>query len=165
MNDSAGLAANSLILTGLTFRAFSSAVSVCVWPFADQEALAIRSPLKAAVPEVTLKVAVTLAPGATGSAKVFEVSVPPETTEVQPDGTEMPSLTPVAGDAETFLNVTVLSCEEPGENVCSPGGVSIADAGVRLNCATSYLAATTLACTFCRVSCVGKVPPIVIAAS
>ena len=46
------------------------------------EALPTRSPLKAAGPEVTLKVALTLAPGATGSAIVVDVSVVPETTEV-----------------------------------------------------------------------------------
>ena len=97
MNESVELTANSLILTGLTFRTFSVAVSDCVWPFAVQEALAIRSPLKAAGPEVTLKVALTLAPGATGSANVLEVPLPSETTEVQPAGTEMLNLTSIAG--------------------------------------------------------------------
>src|SRR5471030_2408956 len=105
MNESVELTANSLILTGLTFRAFSIAVSDCAWPPVVQEALAIRSPLKAADPEVTLKVALTVAPGATGSAKVFDVSAEPETMEVQPVGTEMLNLSPVAGAAETFLNV------------------------------------------------------------
>ena len=72
---------NSLILTGLTFRTFSAVVSDCFWPvdWFVQEALPIRSPLKAAGPEVTLKVALTLAPGATGSANVFDVSAVPET--------------------------------------------------------------------------------------
>src|ERR1019366_74121 len=165
MKESVELTANSLILIGLTFRAFSIAVSDWLARAIVQEALATRSPLKAAGPEVTLKVALTVAPGATGSAKVFAVSVPPETTEVQPAGREMLNLTPSAGDAETFLNVTVASCEEPGENVWSPGGVSRAEAGDRLNRATSYLAATTLACTFCSVSCVGKGPAAVLAPS
>ena len=89
MNESVELAGepalmrNSLILTGLTFRTFSAVVSDCVWPLRFvHEALPTRSPLKAAGPEVTLKVALTLAPGATGSANVFDVSVAPETTEV-----------------------------------------------------------------------------------
>src|SRR5665213_191271 len=165
MKESVGSTANSLILTGLTFRTFSAIVSDCAWPFAVQEALATRSPLKAVGPEVTLNVALTLEPGATGSANVFEVSVTPETTEVHLAGTEMFNFTRVTGDAETFLNVTVVACDEPGENVCNPGGVSVADAGAMLTRCSSYLAATTLACTFCWVSCVGKVPAAVIAAS
>ena len=70
---------NSLILIGLTFRTFSAVVSDCFPPVAGfvHEALPTRSPLKAAGPEVTLKVALTLAPGATGSANVFDVSVLP----------------------------------------------------------------------------------------
>ena len=165
MNEFVGLAGepalmrNSLILIGLTFRTFSAVVSDCVLPFAFvHEALPTRSPLKAAGPEVTLKVALTLAPGATGSANVFDVSVAPETTEVHPAGTEMLNLTPVTGAPVVFVNVTVVSCEDPGENVWSPGGVAVADAGARLSRGTSYLAATTLACTFWLVSCVGKVP-------
>ncbi len=92
MNESVELAGepalmrNSLILIGLTFRTFSAVVSDCVPPLVGfvHEALPTRSPLKAAGPEVTLKVALTLAPGATGSANVFDVSVAPETTEVHP---------------------------------------------------------------------------------
>src|ERR1035441_5162084 len=111
MNESVGLTANSLILTGLTFRPFSAVVSDCVRLLAGSvhEALPTRSPLKAAGPEVTLKVALTVAPGATGSANVFDVSVPPEITEVQPLGVEMLKLTPVAGVPVMFLNVTVVS--------------------------------------------------------
>ncbi len=41
------------------------------------ETLPTRSPLKAAGPEVTLNVALTLAPGATGSAIVTDVLVVP----------------------------------------------------------------------------------------
>src|ERR1700683_1067524 len=91
---------NSLILTGLTFRTFSAVVSdsftslVC---FVHQT-LPVRSPLNAAGPEVTLKVALTLAPGATGSANVFDDSVVPSTKELHwLLGTEMLSLTPTAG--------------------------------------------------------------------
>jgi hypothetical protein len=112
-----------------------------------------------------LKVALTVAPGATGPANVFEVSVPPETTEVHPVGTEMLNLTPVAGAPVVLVNVTVVSCVEPGEKVWSPGGAATADAGARLSRGTSYLAATTLACTFWLVSCVGKVLGAVIAPS
>src|ERR1700723_1369960 len=109
---------NSLILIGLTFRTFSAVVSECVPPAVPpeagfvHEALATRSPLKAAGPEVTLKVAVTLAPGATGSAIVTEVLAPPGTKEVHCLlGTEMLNLTPTAGAPVVFVNVTLVSCE------------------------------------------------------
>ena len=70
----------------------------------------------------------------------------PGTTEVHCLlGTEMLSFTPTAGDPVVFVNVTVDSCEDCGANVWSPGGVSVCEAGVRLSCCTSYLAATTLA--------------------
>src|ERR1700691_4312576 len=97
------LTRNSLILTGLTFRTFSAVVSECVLPAVPpevgfvHEALPTRSPLKAAGPEVTLKVALTTAPGATGPAIVFDVSVAPATKEVHCLGTEMLNLTPAAG--------------------------------------------------------------------
>src|ERR1017187_8273362 len=167
MNESVGLTANSLILTGLTFRTFSAVVSDCVWPPAGSvhEALPTRSPLKAAGPEVTLKVALTVAPGATGSANVFDVLVAPETKEIHCLGTEMLNWTPTAGVPVVFVNVTVVSCEDPGENVWSPGGVAVADAGARLSRSTSYLAATTLACTNWSVASVGKLPAAVIAPS
>src|ERR1017187_1923130 len=155
------LIANSLILIGLTFRTFSAVVSVCVLPPVVQETLPTRSPLKAAGPEVTLKVALTFAPGATGSAIV----VVPEATAVHPVGTERLNLTPAAGAPVVFVNVTVVSCEDRGENVWSPGGAAIADAGARLSRGTSYLAATTLACTSWSVASVGKVPAAVIAPS
>src|ERR1019366_1985553 len=137
------LTANSLILIGLTFRTFSAIFSDCVLPFVVHEALPTRSPLKAAGPEVTLKVALTLAPGATGAAIV----VVPEATEVHPVGTERLNLTPAAGAPVLFVNERVVSCEERGENVWSPGGVAVAEAGAKLNRGASYLAATTLACT------------------
>ncbi len=75
---------NSLILTGLAFRTFSTAVSDCFAPLVEfvHEALPTRSPLKASGPEVTLKVALTLAPGATGPAKLFDVSAVPATNAV-----------------------------------------------------------------------------------
>src|ERR1022692_241471 len=151
MNALVGLvlvpARNSLILIGLTFRTFSAVVSDCLPPCPGfvHEALPIRSPLKGTGPEVTLKVALTLAPGATGSGNVTDVSVVPGTKEVHCLGTEMLSFTPTARDPVVFVIVTVLSCEDPGVNVWSPGGVLVAEAGDRLSRCTSYLAATTLA--------------------
>src|SRR5262249_16616323 len=147
---------------------FSAAVSDCFVPVAwfVHEALATRSPLKAAGPEVTLKVALTLAPGATASEKVFDVPLPPAAVEFHClPGNEMLNLTPVAGAPVIFVNVTVVSCEEPGEKVCSPGGVAVAEAGAMLNSCTSYLAATMLACTSWSVASVGNVPAAVIAPS
>ncbi len=118
------LTANSLILIGLTLRTFSAVDSdrVCSVVELFHEALPTRSPLKALGPEVTLKVALTVAPGATGSGNVFDVSVVPETTAVQSGGAEMLNLTLVAGAPVVLVNVTVDSCDEPGEKVWSPGG-------------------------------------------
>src|SRR5882757_1257435 len=138
---------NSLILIGLVLRTFSAVVSDCRPPCPGlvHEALPVRSPLKGTGPEVTLKVALTLAPGATES-NVCDVSVVPGTKEVHCLlGTEMLSFTPTAGDPVVFVNVTVDSCEDRGANVWSPGGVAVSEAGVRLSRCTSYLAATTLA--------------------
>src|ERR1017187_4835546 len=70
---------NSLILTGIALRTFSTATSVCGLKPAEPVHVALprRSPLKATGPEVTLKAALTLAPGATGSAKDFTDSFEP----------------------------------------------------------------------------------------
>src|SRR5262249_3395169 len=130
-------------------RTFSVVVSDRLPPCAGfvHEALPIRSPLNAAGPEVTLKVALTDAPGATES-NVIEVSVVPWTKEVHCLlGTVMLNFTPAARDPGVFGNDTGGSWLEPGVNVCSPGGVVAAAAGARLSRCTSYLAATTLACT------------------
>src|SRR6266496_3366773 len=161
MNALVGLALvparNSLILTGLTLRTLSVVASDCLPPLARSvhEPVRIRSPLKAAGREVTLKVALTLAPGATES-NVFDVSVVPGTKEVHCLlGTEMLNFTAAARDPVVFVNVTVESCEDPGVNVWSPGGVVVAEAGDRLSRCTSYLAATTLACTALSVASVG----------
>src|ERR1035437_5121720 len=113
MNESVGLVGepalmrNSLILIGLTFRTFSAVVSDCFLPFAGfvHETLPTRSPLKAAGAEVTLKVALTLAPGATGSTNVFDVWVVPPTTEAPCWSTEMLNWTPAAGAPVVFVNV------------------------------------------------------------
>src|ERR1039458_7095800 len=87
---------NSLILIGLTLRTFSAVVVANCFPLLVgfvHTALPTRSPLKAAGPEVTLKVALTLAPGATGSGIVTDVLVVFGTTEVHCLGTEMLSFT------------------------------------------------------------------------
>src|ERR1051326_158584 len=139
---------NSLILIGLTFRTFSAVVSDCFLPVVrfDHCALPTRSPLNAAGPEVTLNVARTPAPGATGSVNVMDVLLVPATKEVHcGSGTERLNSTPPAGAPVVFVNGRMLSCEEPGVNVWSPGGVAVADTGARLKRATSYLAATTFA--------------------
>src|SRR5665213_1385019 len=147
MNEFVPVTANSLILIGLMLRTFSAAVSDRIWPVAEfvHEALPTISPLKAADADVTLNIALTVAPGKTESEKVFEVSLVPETEEVHPEGTEILNEIPVAGTSEVFLNVTMVSCEAPSENVWSPGGVADADIGARLNSGSSYLAATTFA--------------------
>src|SRR5208283_4656991 len=108
----------------------------------------------------------TLAPGATGSAIVTDVLAVPGTKEVHCLlGAVMLNLTPTAGAPVVFVNVTVVSCADPGENVWSPGGVAVADAGAKLSRSTSYLAATTFAFTSWSVASVGKVPAAVIAPS
>src|ERR1019366_1107875 len=132
---------NSLILTGRTLRTFSAVLSDCLPLALVHEASATKSPLKAACPEVTSKVAPTMAPGATGSGNVLL----PEATAAQPLGAERLSLTFVAGASVVFVNVAVVSCEDPGVKVCSPGGVAAADAGARLTAGTADLAATMLA--------------------
>src|ERR1700730_14297620 len=122
---------NSLILIGLTFRTFSAIVSEYFPPLVGlvQEAFPIRLPLKAVGPEVTLKVALTLAPGATGPAKVFDVSVVPATMALHCLlGREMLNFTLIAGASVVFVKVTMVFCEDPGENVWSPGGVAVAEA-------------------------------------
>src|SRR6476660_277879 len=113
MNESVGLAGepalmrNSLILIGLTFRTFSAVVSDCFAPLVwfVHWALPTRSPLKAADPDVTLNVALTLAPGATGLENVAGVVA----TKVHCLGTEMLNWTPVAGAPVVLVNVTVVS--------------------------------------------------------
>src|SRR5690242_11955985 len=127
---------NSLILIGLTFRTFSANVINCFLPLVElsHQALPTRSPLKMVSPEVILKVALTLAPGATGLANVIDFLVVPKTTEVHFSlGTEMLSSTPTAGTPVVLVNVRVVRCEDPGENVWIPGGVEVSDAGATLS--------------------------------
>src|SRR5262249_10518659 len=161
------LTRNSLILIGLTFRAFSAVVSDCVLPFIAfvHETLPTRSPLKAASPEVTLKVALTLAPGATGPAIVTAVLVVPGPTEVQCLGTEILNLIPVAGARVELVNPGVRSADGPGENVWSPGALAGAAAGGKPSRCRSYLGATTLAGASWSGASEGNVPAAVIAPS
>src|SRR5690606_30075982 len=73
---------NSLILTGLTLRTFSTAVSDPA-PFPPiQLALATRSPLKGVGPDVILNVALTLWSRAIVVANVLEVLRLPSTSTV-----------------------------------------------------------------------------------
>src|SRR3954463_3076267 len=69
---------NSLTLIGLTFRTFSVLVSDCVTRLsgAVHRACATRSPLNGAGPEVTLNVALTLAPAAITCSNVAALLVP-----------------------------------------------------------------------------------------
>src|SRR5579864_1790202 len=154
MNESVRLAGepplmrNSLTLIGLPFRTFSAVVAECCAPSAFiHRARPTMSPLKAAGPEVTLNTPLTLAPGATGPAVVTDVLGVAGAMDVHVLGTEMLSSTPNAGAPVVLVKVTVVSSEDPGENVWSPGGAAVAAAGARLSHGTSYLAATTFACT------------------
>jgi hypothetical protein len=107
---------NSLIVIGLTLRAFSTAESDCFAPPAEfaHRTLPTRSPLNAAADDVTLNVALTLAPGATGSQSSRTFLSVPGTTAVHPLGTDMLKFDAVAGATVVFVNVTVVSCEDPG---------------------------------------------------
>ena len=95
-------------------RTFSAAVSDC---FAANRSpstvrVATMSPFHAAGPDVTVKVALTLEPAGT----VLKDDVP-RTTAFQRAGTARLSSTPVTAAPVVFVNVTVVSCDEPGENV------------------------------------------------
>src|ERR1700723_3048405 len=97
---------------------------------------------------------------------VFDVSGLPETTAIHSlRGTEILNLTSATDAPVVFVNVTIVSCEEPGVNACSPGGVAGAAPGVTVSGATSYLAATMLACTSWSVAFDGNVPAAVSAPS
>ena len=104
-------------LTGLTLRTFSVIVSVLVLLFAVQVSLPIRSPLNAAGPDVTLKVAVTLPPGTITSSNFFEVDWEFKTTDFHPLGTVMLSVTPFTAAPVVFVYVIVVFCEDCGAKV------------------------------------------------
>ena len=148
---------NSLILIGSTFRTFSAVVSKRRGPEPGfvHDALATRSPLNGFGPEVTVKTALTVSPGATEPNVAESLRVPATTALQCRSGPATRNFTSTAGDPVVFVNVTVVFCEDPGVNVCSPGGVAVAEAGARLSRWTSYLAATTLAWTALSVVSVG----------
>ena len=72
---------NSLILTGLTFphlfRRCLGLLHAATAPKIRKGRLAYQVAVEGYRPEVTLNVALTLAPGATGSVKLFDVSLVP----------------------------------------------------------------------------------------
>src|SRR4051794_12997123 len=110
---------------GLTFRIFSTTVSDCVRALASvHETVALMSPLNAAGPEVTLNVALKLAPGATSAL----LGSPPAATAIHPAGNVIFRLTFFTAPLDVLTNATIETCEEPGENVCRPGGFSLAAA-------------------------------------
>src|SRR5947208_1055144 len=109
---------NSLMRTGLTLRTFSTAVSDRVRPSARHEALPVRSPLKAALAGVTLKVARTLAPGAI-EAKL----VAPDAAACQEAGSTRLSRTPLAAVRSTLVKLTMTSWLSPNAKLCTPVGL------------------------------------------
>src|SRR5690348_16283223 len=126
---------NSLIRIGRTFLTFSDVATNCLRPFVAfvHEARPTRSPLTADVPEVILKVALTLAPGAIGPADAIELLVVREAMEVHCLlGGQMLSVTSDAGAPVVLAKVNVVSCEDPGEKVCRFDGATAANAGARL---------------------------------
>src|SRR5689334_3016956 len=84
---------NSLSLTGAVSRAGSAIDADDAAPPAVQAAVPIRSPLKLAGPAVTLIIALTLSPGATGPG------IGSACEALHPAGTVTPSRTSVAGAA------------------------------------------------------------------
>jgi hypothetical protein len=122
---------------GITFRTREEIVSDCLPPTGlfVHSALPLTKPPPVDVAEMTLKVALTLAPGATGAAYVTVEAEPPDAETVQPAGAETLNFTSDAGVAAIFVNVAVTSCADFGVNVKTRDK--------RTRC-TSYFASTTL---------------------
>src|SRR5512146_3347543 len=108
---------NSLILIGSTFRTFSTLVTHRVLPCASvHRASPMRSPFKGLDPEVTWKVALTLAPVASGPATSAGRGSLPERREVHCRlGREMLNMMSVTGASAVLVNVTVVAWEDRGE--------------------------------------------------
>ena len=104
---------------GSTFRTREEVVSDCLLPACVfvHSALPLRNPPPVVVAEITLKVALTLAPGATGASYVTVEAEPPDAETVQPAGEEMFNFTSEAGVAALFVNVAVMSFADFGVNV------------------------------------------------
>src|SRR5258708_7948592 len=117
----------SLIFTAIAFRTLAVLFSNCARAAFVHSALAVRTPALVVAGERTVKVAHTLAPGATGPPNVFGIA------GVHPVGGAMLKLTPVAAERVVFVNVKVMSCVDLGVNVVTRD---------RLSRCTSYLAAT-----------------------
>jgi hypothetical protein len=81
---------------------------------------------------MTKKVAFTLSPGEIVLVNIFEGSPEFKTSDFHPLGTAMLSLRLLTGDPEVFVKVTVVFCVDCGENVWSPGGVSVTSAWAML---------------------------------
>ena len=126
---------NSLILTGLTLRTFSAAVSDC---FAArsvvQRALADQVAVEGRRPRGHLEGRAHARARSDRVGNVFDDFCVPgaDSGPLLAGQRRCSASTPVAGAPVVLVNVTVVSCDDPGVNVCSPGGVAVADAGARL---------------------------------
>src|SRR4029434_10125713 len=100
----------SLILTGRRLRILAVVVSDC-FAFAAlvHSTFPVRNPAPVDAGELTRKVVVTFAPGASGVSNATDVPVPPDAETDQPDGTEILSLTPDATAPVVLVNVSVTS--------------------------------------------------------
>src|SRR5688572_3042049 len=102
----------SLILIGNAFRTRAVVVSDCVLRSQFvHSALPVTKPAPVRGGAVILKVAVTLAPGATLPSEAFDART------VHPAGAEMLNLTPDTGAPVVFVNVAVRSWADLGVNV------------------------------------------------
>src|SRR4051794_13540969 len=130
----------SLILMAWAFRTRSVTVSIrlALPSGVVHSAFPVNRPAPVAAGDVTVNVALTRAPGTTGSLKVTDLLAFPGMVTVHPAGAARLNLTFAAGASLTFVNDAVTSCRDPGVNVVARD---------RVTRATSYLAATMFACT------------------
>ena len=133
---------NSLILIGLTLRTFSAVVSDCF-------ALVVASVHESVADQVAVEG--RRARGDLEGRRSRSHRARPDQRTSSPSavrsGNDGRPLLAGNGNAQLdarsralpveLVNVTVVSCEEPGENVWRPGGVAVADAGARLSRATA----------------------------
>src|SRR3954454_9528071 len=109
---------NSLILIGLVLRTFSTVEATSrPWPVGFRHsARPVRSPLNARAPDVTVKVVLTLSPGATEVNRGL-----PGGLAFHIHGVDTLSATSAALVPVVFVYVSVTSCRSPGANVRRPG--------------------------------------------